>query len=108
MRIALASDARIPVGAFPVSGPQEVIEPGVTGVRHADLAVAIGAALRPERRAGAARARAFSSRAAGVQFLDGLAPMPLTRRAAVAVGRSSAMIERIAARWQPSQAGEAN
>jgi hypothetical protein len=56
----------------------------------------------------AALARAFSWRAAGAQCLEGLAPIPLTRRAAVAVGRSSAMIERIAARRQPSQAGEAN
>jgi putative thioredoxin len=42
------------------------------------------------------------------QFLDGLVPIPLTRRAAVAAGRSSAMIDRIAARRQPSQAGGAN
>jgi hypothetical protein len=85
-----------------------VIEPGVTGVPHADLAVAISAALRLHRRVCAARARAFSWRAASVRFLEGLAPIPLTRRAAVAVRRSSAMIERIAARRQPSQAGEAN
>jgi glycosyltransferase involved in cell wall biosynthesis len=98
----------VPVAAFPVPGPQDVIEPGVTGVLHADLAVAISGALRLDRRECAARARAFSWRAASAQFLDGLVPIPLTRRAAVAVGRSSAMIERIAARRQPSQAGEAN
>ena len=106
MRIALACG--VPVAAFPVPGPQDVIEPGVTGVLHADLAVAISAALRLDRRECAARAPAFSWRAASAQFLDGLAPIPLTRRAAVAVGRSSAMIERIAARRQPSQAGDAN
>jgi len=89
-------------------GLRDVIEPGVTGVLHADLAVAISAALRLDRRACAARARAFSWRAASAQCLDGLTPIPPTRRAAVAVGRSSAMIERIAARRQPSQAGDAN
>jgi len=94
----------VPVAALPVPGPQDVIEPGVTGVLRADLAVAISAALRLDRRACAARAR----RAASAQFLDGPTPIPLTRRAAVAVGRSSAMIERIAARRQPSQAGDAN
>lgn len=35
-------------------------------------------------------------------------PIPLTQRAGVAVSHSSAMIERIAARRQPSQAGDAN
>jgi hypothetical protein len=106
MRIALACG--VPVAAFPVPGPQDVSEPGVTGVLHADAAVAISAALRLDRRACAARAPAFSWRAASAQFLDGLAPIPQTRRAAVAVGRSSAMIERIGARRQPSQAGDAN
>ena len=98
----------VPVAALPVPGPQDVIEPAVTGVLQAHLGGAISAALRLDRRACAARARAFSWRAASAQFLDGLARIPLTRRAAVAVGRSSAMIERIAARRQPSQAGEAN
>ena len=98
----------VPVAALPVPGPQDVIEPAVTGVLQAHLGGAISAALRLDRRACAARARAFSWRAASAQCLDGLTPIPPTRRAAVAVGRSSAMIERIAARRQPSQAGEAN
>ena len=85
-----------------------MIEPGVTGVLHADLAVAVGGALRLDRRQCAARARAFSWHAASEQFLDGLVPIPLTQRAGLAVSRSSAMIERIAARRQPSQAGDAN
>jgi hypothetical protein len=106
MRIALACG--VPVAALPVPGPQDVIEPGVTGVLHADLAVFISAALRQDRRECAARAPAFSWRVASAQFLDGLAPTSLTRSAAVAVGRSSAMIGRIGARRQPSQAGDAN
>jgi hypothetical protein len=43
----------------------------------------------------------------GGAWLDHV-PIPLTQRAGVAVSHSSAMIERIAARRQPSQAGEAN
>jgi hypothetical protein len=68
MRIALAYG--VPVAAFPVPRPQDVIEPGVTGVLHADLAVAISAALRldggnarraPRRSAGARPARSSST-----------------------------------------------
>lgn len=98
----------VPVAAFPVGGPVDVIEPGVTGVLHPDLALAIGAALRLERRACAERAAAFSWQAATAQFLAGLAMIPLARRAQLAVSRSSAMIARIAARRQTSQAGDAN
>ena len=70
----------VPVAAFPVPGPLDVIEAGVTGVLHEDLARAIA----------------------------GLAPIPLPLRARVAVSRSSAMIARVAARWQASGAGDAN
>ena len=98
----------VPVAAFPVPGPLDVIESGVTGVLDQDLGRAIGAALRLERRVCAARAAQFSWHAATAQFLAGLAPIPLARRAALAVGRSSAMIARISARRQASEAGDAN
>jgi glycosyltransferase involved in cell wall biosynthesis len=99
----------VPVAAFPVPGPQDVIEPGVTGVLRADLGEAIAAALRLDRRVCAARAQAFSWEAATAQFLGGLARIPLALRARVAVSRSSAMIARIATRRQTtSQAGDAN
>ncbi len=98
----------VPVAAFPVPGPLDVIEPDVTGVLDHDLGRAIGAALRLERRVCAARAAQFSWHAATSQFLAGLAPIPLARRAALAVGRSSAMIARISARRQASEAGDAN
>jgi glycosyltransferase involved in cell wall biosynthesis len=99
----------VPVAAFPVPGPEDVIEPGVTGVLRADLAEAIAGALRLNRHTCAARAGTFSWEAATSQFLAGLAPIPLALRARVAVSRSSAMIERIAARRQTtSQAGDAN
>ena len=98
----------VPVAAFPVPGPVDVIEPGVTGVLDADLATAIAGALRLSRAVCAARARAFTWGAATAQFLAGLEPIAAPLRARVAAGRSSAMIERIASRRQPSQAGDAN
>ncbi len=98
----------VPVAAFPVPGPVDVIEQGVTGVLHPDLAVAIGSALRLERRVCVERAAAFTWPAATAQFLEGLAPIPLALRARLAVSRSSAMIARIVARRQTSQAGDAN
>jgi glycosyltransferase involved in cell wall biosynthesis len=98
----------VPVAAFPVPGPIDVIEPGVTGVLHRDLREAIGSALRLERRVCAERAAGFSWEAATAQFLAGLAPIPLALRATLAVSRSSAMIVRSAARRQPSEAGDAH
>jgi hypothetical protein len=63
----------------------------------------------PQRAALAARAGTFSREVATSQFLAGLAPVPPALRARVAVSRSSAMIERIAARRHTtSQAGDAN
>ena len=98
----------VPVAAFPVPGPIDVIEPGVSGVLDADLGAAIAGALRLSRSGCAAAARAFTWEAATAQFIDGLAPIPATLRARVAASRSSAIIGRTAARRQPSQAGDAN
>ena len=96
----------VPVAAFPVPGPLDVIEPGVTGVLHAELDRAIGAALRLDRAACVPAASHFSWQAATEQFLAGLAAIPLPLRARLAVSRSSAMIARMAARRQPSGAGD--
>ena len=98
----------VPVAAFPVPGPIDVIEPGVSGVLNSDLAVAIAGALCLSRAGCAAAARAFTWEAATAQFLEGLAPIPATLRARVAASHSSAIIGRTAARRQPSQAGDAN
>jgi glycosyltransferase involved in cell wall biosynthesis len=98
----------VPVAAFPVPGPIDVIEPGVSGVLDTDLAQAIAGALRLSRAGCAAAARHFTWEAATAQFLEGLAPIPATLRGRVAASRSSAMIGRTAARRQPSQAGDAN
>jgi glycosyltransferase involved in cell wall biosynthesis len=103
-----ANACGVPVAAFPVPGPNDVIEPGVTGVLHRDLRVAIAAAVQLDRRVCAQRAAAFSWQAATEQFLSGLELIPLPVRARLAVSRSSAMIARIAARRWPSGAGDAN
>ena len=96
----------VPVAAFPVPGPIDVIEPGVTGVLHTDLEVAITSALGLDRGVCARRAAAFSWEAATAQFLAGLALIPQALRATVAVRRSSAMIAPVVARRQTSEAGD--
>lgn len=88
----------VPVAAFPVPGPLDVIEQGVTGVLDADLAMAIQGALKLDRSVCAERASAFTWEAATAQFLAGLEPIPLALRATLAVSRSSVIISRIAAR----------
>jgi glycosyltransferase involved in cell wall biosynthesis len=98
----------VPVAAFPVPGPLDVIAQDVTGVLHADLRVAITSALKLERSVCAAAAAAFTWDAATAQFLAGLAPIPVALRARLAASRTSAMIARIAARRQTTQAGDAN
>jgi glycosyltransferase involved in cell wall biosynthesis len=98
----------VPVAAFPVPGPVDVIEPGVTGVMHEDLSVAIDGALRLDRAACVAGAAAFSWDAATAQFLSGLAPIGVVARAALPPVRSSAMIGAIGARTAQRQTGDAN
>ena len=98
----------VPVAAFPVPGPLDVIEPGVTGVLHAELKQAIAAALQLDRAACVQAASGFSWHAATQQFLSGLAPIPLPLRARLAASRSSAIIARMATRRQTSGAGDAN
>jgi glycosyltransferase involved in cell wall biosynthesis len=95
----------VPVAAFPVPGPVDVIEQGVTGVLHADLAIAITSALRLDRGVCTSRAAGFSWAAATAQFLEGLAPISQAARATVAARRSSAMIAPLVAHGQ-SEAGD--
>jgi glycosyltransferase involved in cell wall biosynthesis len=96
----------VPVAAFPVPGPIDVIEQGVTGVLHTDLAIAITSALGLDRAVCARRAADFSWEAATAQFLAGLAPIPRALRATLAVRRSSAMIVPVVARRRTSEAGD--
>ena len=97
----------VPVAAYPVAGPLDVLEAGVSGVMDEDLAAAVRGALQLERAVCAKRAGAFSWRVATQQFLAGLAPLPTALRATLAVRRSSAMIVRRLAHRPTSQAGDA-
>jgi glycosyltransferase involved in cell wall biosynthesis len=90
----------VPVAAFPVPGPLDVIEQGVTGVLNDDLAEAVRSALHLDRAVCVQRAAAFTWDAATAQFLAGLEPIPLALRATLAVRRSSVIIARIVARVQ--------
>ena len=79
----------VPVAAFPVPGPVDVIERGVTGVLHEDLAAAIEGASQLNRKVCAERAKAFTWEAATEQFLDGLEPIPAGARAALSPAGSA-------------------
>lgn len=60
-----------PVAAFPVAGPLDVLEPGVTGVMDVDLGRACLAALALDRGVCAERAARLSWRASAQAFLAG-------------------------------------
>ena len=90
----------VPVAAFPVPGPIDVIEQGVTGVLHEDLAVAVRSALQLDRRVCAQHAAELTWDAATAQFVAGLEPIPQALRATLAVRRGSVIIARILARMQ--------
>jgi glycosyltransferase involved in cell wall biosynthesis len=70
----------VPVAAFPVPGPLDVIEQGVSGVLHENLAAAVEGALRLDRRRCVEAAQRFTWQAATEQFIAGLAPMPVGAR----------------------------
>jgi len=82
----------LPVAAYPVTGPLDVIGDSRAGVMHEDLRTACLAALGLKREDAVARAREFSWRAATEQFVSYLSPRRLKagpRLASVDAGRTS-------------------
>ncbi len=64
-----------PVAAYPVTGPIDVVKPGVTGVLDTDLRAAALAALQLPREVVAAHALNSSWKGATAQFIDNLQPL---------------------------------
>jgi len=64
----------LPVAAYPVTGPRDVIGDSKAGVMHEDLRTACLAALELKREDALARARLFTWRAATEQFFSHLHP----------------------------------
>ena len=64
----------LPVAAYPVQGPLDVIVPGVSGVLDEDLGAALRAALGLSRDECVAQARRYSWAACSADFLRYLAP----------------------------------
>ena len=90
---ALASG--VPVAAFPVTGPRDILRgvDGVVGVTDADLRGACMRALTLERAACRAYAQTFTWRASAEAFLDNLVPI----RGAATVKLQGAVVERVLA-----------
>ena len=76
----------LPVAAYPVTGPLDVLGDSKAGAMHEDLRTACLAALELKREDAAAHARKFSWRAATEQFLGHLHPRT---REGVAVTRAA-------------------
>lgn len=78
----------VPVAAYPVTGPVDVVRHGVSGVLSQDLRTAVQQALTLDRGACRAHALEYSWDRATDQFLDNLAPHSGARPApAIAVSR---------------------
>jgi glycosyltransferase involved in cell wall biosynthesis len=69
----------VPVAAYPVAGPRDVVRDGVTGVLNEDIAVAARAALELDPEACREYALEFSWRRCAQMFLDATEPIPPER-----------------------------
>jgi len=73
----------LPVAAYPVTGPRDVIGSSSAGVLHEDLRTACLGALQLKREDALARAGMFTWRAATEQFFGNLHPRKRAEPAAV-------------------------
>ncbi|MEW5963992.1 MAG: glycosyltransferase family 1 protein [Pseudomonadota bacterium] len=76
----------LPIAAFPVTGPIDIVSPGVTGILDEDLARAAMAAMGLDRNRIRAEAERFSWDTAARQFLANLVPARATSLSSVAAG----------------------
>ncbi len=81
----------LPVAAYPVQGPLDVIVPGVSGVLNEDLGAAVRGALKLSRSDCVAQARRYSWEACSTDFLRYLAPIPASSGKRREVKGSAAM-----------------
>jgi glycosyltransferase involved in cell wall biosynthesis len=70
-----ANASGVPVAAYPVEGPLDVVRNGVNGYLHEDLATAVTEALQCERGACRELAETYSWEACTQQFLENLQPL---------------------------------
>ncbi|MDX2307906.1 MAG: glycosyltransferase family 1 protein [Hyphomicrobium sp.] len=82
----------LPVAAYPVTGPLDVIEPGRTGVLHQDLATAAHAALALDREAIRDAAIDFSWSTTYEQFVGNI--LEARRRVGASVPRTAALAKK--------------
>lgn len=73
----------LPVAAYPVSGPIDIVRHGVTGILDEDLGRAARAALELDPEACRAHALEFTWRRCAEMFLDNLAPIGADHATAV-------------------------
>ncbi len=71
----------VPVAAYPVAGPVDVVKQGETGVLHADLRTAVMGALSLDRAKCVRYAKQFSWRRCTESFLKLLKPIPASQPA---------------------------
>ena len=82
----------LPVAAYPVTGPLDVLGDSRAGVMHEDLRTACLAALELKREDAVAHARKFSWRAATEEFLANLHPRARTARMQPRLAGSSGVL----------------
>ena len=70
-----ANASGVPVAAYPVEGPLDVVRNGINGYLSEDLGVAVDEALKCERAACRELAEAYSWEACTHQFLENLQPL---------------------------------
>ncbi len=87
----------LPIAAFPVTGPKDLVVPGVSGVLSADLGAAARTAMGLDKAQVRAAAEAFTWRAAAKMFLTNVDRAQAGARCA-SVTAEAGLLARIAAR----------